>query len=576
MGPGLVPAWARHDHADQVDAYLKAVEKDYSPQHRMLGARFKSPGYHSRVPDGSWVHPTCLSLDYASALLDRGRPGDGDRAAAVIRKVLSLQDTNSQRKTYGIWPWFLEEPLDKMAPPDWNWADFCGARIALMLVADPHGIRPELQQAMKKSLGHAAAAIRKRDVPPSYTNIAIMGGGVCAAAGELLGDDTMLRYGRERLRKTVEHARYNGGFTEYNSPTYTMVALGECERTLQLVHDPQTREAAESLRRIAWEIVADSYHPGTHQWAGPHSRAYGDHISRDVAEYLARQTGADIPPHPSVLAGSRNHSVRLFAELPCPDALTDRFRRLPEPVVELRRTFIRRTPDDASTRGTTWLSGEACLGSVNRSIFWAQRRVLIGYWRTASDPAVVLRLRFFHDGKDFASMAAVTQQHGARALSLFYPVSDRGDWHPSLDRPKDGVFHATDLRVRYELSGNNVQAESLAGDRFALIAEPWRAVIHTIPGRFLGGAVTWKWTREDGHVALDGICYHGPRRAFNFHALKDVVLGAAVELLNVDQPPAKVSPLVTQATPGHVAACWDVGEPFEVSADFPAAGETHR
>ena len=37
---------------------------------------------------------------------------------------------------------------------------------------------------------------------------------------------------------------------------------------------------------------------------------------------------------------------------------------------------------------------------------------------------------------------------GARALSAFYPLSNRGSWHPTLDRPDEGVFHATDFRVR--------------------------------------------------------------------------------------------------------------------------------
>jgi hypothetical protein len=81
-------------------------------------------------------------------------------------------------------------------------------------------------------------------VGADYTNIAIMGGGVCAAAGEMLGEAGLLDYGRRRLQRMVEHTAYHGGFNEYNSPTYTMVALWETERTLHLVRDPAVREAA--------------------------------------------------------------------------------------------------------------------------------------------------------------------------------------------------------------------------------------------------------------------------------------------------------------------------------------------
>ncbi|MFZ5831955.1 MAG: hypothetical protein ACOY3P_17865 [Planctomycetota bacterium] len=254
------------------DAFLEAADATYSEEHQMLGTEFSGPGYHTTIPDGTWVHPTRQSFGYAVALLSRNAPGDEERAARVFRKLLRLQDTNPKSRTYGIWPWLLEEPLERMSPPDWNWADFCGAQIATALVDYGDRVPEDLVESLKAGLGHAARAIRKRNVQPSYTNIAIIGGGVCAAAGELLREVEMLAYGRDRLQRTVEHARRNGSLEEYNSPTYTMVALYESERILHLVRDSATREAAEALRRVAWGIIADSFHPGTGQWAGPHSR----------------------------------------------------------------------------------------------------------------------------------------------------------------------------------------------------------------------------------------------------------------------------------------------------------------
>jgi hypothetical protein len=44
----------------------------------------------------------------------------------------------ARQNVYGIWPWLAEESLAEMAPPDWNWADFCGMRLALVLyIAHP-------------------------------------------------------------------------------------------------------------------------------------------------------------------------------------------------------------------------------------------------------------------------------------------------------------------------------------------------------------------------------------------------------------------------------------------------------
>ena len=191
--------------------YLGRSDPNYSEDVQMVGAAFKSSGYHSTVPSGTWVHSTRSSLDYALALLARGGPGDAERAAKVIRKVISLQDADPANPTYGIWPYLLEEPLAKMSPPDWNWADFCGSLLAEMLIQHPAKLPDDLKALMRTSLGHAARAIIKRNVGPGYTNIAIMGGGVTAAAGEILGDKEMLDYGRARLAKSVENAARQAG-----------------------------------------------------------------------------------------------------------------------------------------------------------------------------------------------------------------------------------------------------------------------------------------------------------------------------------------------------------------------------
>jgi len=238
---GLSALCATLQAAAPLDAFLDECADRYSEELQMLGQEFHSPGYHTTVASGTWVHPVLPSLDYALGLLQRNSPGDRQRAEKIIDRAIGLQDTDPASRTYGIWPWLLEEPLEKMSPPDWNWADFCGARLAVMLADHGQSLSEELKQAMRTSFRHAALAIKKRNVGPGYTNIAIMGGGVCAAAGEILGDSELLKYGRQRLQQVAVHAGHHGGFNEYNSPTYTMVALAECERTMHLVRDEATR-----------------------------------------------------------------------------------------------------------------------------------------------------------------------------------------------------------------------------------------------------------------------------------------------------------------------------------------------
>ncbi len=531
-------------------AYLDDCAARYNPTMRMLGVTWNGPGYHTRVPNGTWAHPTRQSLDYALALLQSGAPDQTARAADIIDAVLALQDVDPTNRTYGIWPWLGEEPLSEMAPPDWNWADFCGARLAQML-ADHSALLPvDLTHAMRVALGHAAWSIFRRNVGPGYTNIAIMGAGVALAAGELLDEPRLVEYGRARLRRFIEHTAYHGGLNEYNSPTYTIVALHECERILHLVRDPQARADTEAIRRIAWETIAEHFHPPTRQWAGPHSRIYGDRLDAGTAAYLEAQTGVVIVPHPSAAPESRTGPTHVPA-LPCPPDLVERFRQMLASPLEIRRRFIRRTEGEASLEGITWMDDLACLGSVNQESLWTQRRPLVAYWRTADDPAVVLRARFLRDGKDFATAAIQSVQQGARVLSAIGLYTDRGDYHLHLDRPASGRFPPAELRLRVELRGIGVQGRQLAPDRYELAAGERRAALHTPPGQFGANPVHWELTELPDGIAVDAICAEADDGVFD-PATTSVRLAFGLEILAPDESPAPAPRLNDGATAAEI------------------------
>ena len=105
---------------------LKAIaglHKQYDPKERMLQIPFSTPGYHTALK-GGMVHPIRQSLDYAVNLLDTENPEFIERAIAILTRIVALQDTDPASPTFGIWSWFLEEPLPQMRPPDFNGADF--------------------------------------------------------------------------------------------------------------------------------------------------------------------------------------------------------------------------------------------------------------------------------------------------------------------------------------------------------------------------------------------------------------------------------------------------------------------
>ncbi|MEV1170801.1 hypothetical protein [Nonomuraea sp. NPDC049784] len=535
----------------RLEEYVARLDARYDEDVRMPWCHATGPGYHTRVPEGARAHQTREAADYAIALLRLGRTG---RAAEVLSALVDLQVTDPLSAHYGIWGWFMEEPPEQMRPADWNWADFIGVRLAQVLAVHDAQLAPDLRGRVRAALHHAAMSIFRRNVDPGYTNIAVMGAVTTAAAAEILGGtvrdapgtELLLDFARRRLRTVLALHHEAGGFTEYNSPAYGRVVLEELERAALIVTDPEFRAVAEQLRERTWAALAERFHPGTGQLAGPMSRAYHDWLQPDLAEYLQAQTGA-----PVVLREKAATRVPLLVPpLPCPPAVAERFAALPSVPFQVRTRF------GGETAGTSWLTEDACLGSADEEFAWVQRRPLLGYWRTPDDPAVVLRARMLLNGHDLSAAWCRQYQDGPRVLSAWWLSYDSGDFHPALDKPAGSVFHIDDLRLSITVRGRGVKVRELRDGVFALCAGDRQAVVHTVPAEFLGLTRTWRAVEEEDEARAEVRLYAGPSTAVDFHQAR-LRAAFALELLTASAAP-RFAPLTgEQDAAGRICWSWD-------------------
>jgi hypothetical protein len=102
-------------------------------------------------------------------------------------------------------------------------------------------------------------------------------------SGERLGEPVYARLGRNLLRQFHDTIalRQHGGrsqsvMAEYNSPTYTALTLWFLSMAAEWSRDPDTSALAHQLERSVWREVALHWHPPTHQFIGPFSRAYAE------------------------------------------------------------------------------------------------------------------------------------------------------------------------------------------------------------------------------------------------------------------------------------------------------------
>lgn len=495
---------------------LARSKSHYDPAEQMICRPFTSRGYHTTLT-GGLVHPTRDSLYYALELLDSGDPTYLGRAIGIIRRVVALQDTRSDSPTYGVWSYYLEEPLEKMSPPDWNWADFNG--VTLLQIGRDHRkkLPADLAGAVDAAVVHACRAIKKRNVPPSYTNIAIMGAYVTTIAGEQLGLPEFLEYGLERIQRFADYTRANGTLEEYNSPTYTIIALTELTRLRAHIQTESAKPVLDELIRLAWVEIAQHFHAPTRQWAGPNSRAYSSLLTPNVLALIQRGTGGRV-----VLTDYAEDGGELRVPFVCPTDLVTSFGPLTEPRTVVK-TFIKR----AQMVGTTYLHPDFALGSINRGDLWNQRRALLLHFGTAEAPGY-LQLRFLKNGYDFASANLSSAQKEGVVVGAINLVTNGGDSHISLQMVKDGRIKANDIRVRFELGGpaGLAATTTLTSDTSARIdaaglpvhLDLARARFGEANGRLVSGA-------DDRTRWVDVVLYEGPEREFELAALEEAVVG---------------------------------------------------
>ena len=463
-------SWAFGDSQPWTDAWSRAslqgvlasYDRNYDPAEKMIGAK-RGPEYNYQSNLRSMtVHPTRDALEYGLVLLEAGGEDRTKRAFAVIDRTLSLQDSNPKSKWFGLWPYYMEEPLDKMAAVDFNWADFNGSTLAIAMFRHGARIPDDLKARMMTALEHCCESIKRRNVSVYYTNIIAQGSFVVLAAAQLGVGGGWLEFGRDRLHRWAVAVDQSGSFAEYNSPAYTSFLLEIMTRIANYVHDPMARVLADKLERRAWEHFSAHWHAPTMQLAGPMSRCYNDDIGlplwlqKSLNNRVQFQSLAEIPEKGGNLAAA-------ILDYHCPDDLVERFVELKSSHTH-REMFISADilldtlspwPKDAPIEpvvGTTMLTPKLALGSANRSDFWVQRRPLLAYWGGRAKPAQWMQLRVIKDDYDFSSALFHSVQQAGDVLGVVGFRSDGGDKHPLIDRIKDGAFAMQSMKVEWHFA----------------------------------------------------------------------------------------------------------------------------
>jgi hypothetical protein len=521
-----VPLWTPEWDRAVLAAALGAEDRAFDPGERMLARRVGAGfNYHSGLRE-TRAHPTRESLGYAWLLLESGDPARAERAAGIIERVAALQEIDRGSKFYGIWGYYLEEPAPRMFRADWNWADFNGATMALILARAGGRLPAAVRDKAAAALGHACESILRRNVTMAYTNIAVQGTFVTMTAAELRGDKRLREYSKLRLRRFAAQVDETGSFAEYNSPNYGRVTIANLTRMRMVVKDEEFLELAGKIQERVWLHLGKHWHAPTMQLAGPMSRCYGTDIGKPL--WLQKALGgllrfASLDEVRSGQAGGPGETGVLAYR--CPESVSPLFLEQGG-ARQHRELFYYPKPGAGPVHGATWMEQAFTLGSINRSDFWIQRRPLLAYWGDASRPARYLALRFLKDDYDFVSALYYGVQQRGCVLGLVNFRSPGGDKHSAIGPMPNAEFPAARLRARFDLRGVPPDAAILAGGK-RVLRLPAELPIGTPIAVDLGAVRLWLCVRA---------AVFGGQPCRLTCAREDDLLTISVDLMRRDKP----------------------------------------
>lgn len=521
-------------------ALIKHIEegnKDFDPVYNAPREHKSAESNHYHSTMTGVVHPTRDAAGYAVNLLETGIPRYQERAFKVLEAVIAAQDTITTSETYGIWSYHFEEPLAQMNKPDWNWADFIGVKLLEAYMKYNKVFPKDLKSKLERSIIHAARSIEKRDVKPGYTNIAIMGTLVTHLTAHLFNIPDLKDYADMRMKRFYDYTKKLGGFEEYNSPNYTVVALDELVRMKQYILDPETLEMVNYCYDTAWKVLGTHFHPPTGQLAGPHSRSYSTLLRSSFYDILYGASDGKIK-----IGDAKKPMGYYKLQHHIPQNLVPYFLDTPDRRVQKDTFSLNENPP----LGYTWLAPDFCFGTVSRSTTWQQRRPYVAYWGD-KDNTRYLRVRLLHDFEDFGIGNIFSVQEKGEALTAMNFATNGGDYHVSIDRLKEGRFNAKDVRLRFEMASDRLYDKISFDDKGLTVKdEDTQVTINMLKAVFGDAEIKAEKGHDDKLAWVDYVIYKGDEKSFDLNAVNKACFVWQTVIGSANAPVAASKPKITE------------------------------
>lgn len=504
------------------EIHLKNVDKGYEKYDSDLGMfyeDFDSPNaYHTNLRKGRY-HRYVTNSDMVVALFDTGRKRDIEVAKRVLKNVLAGQ-CRKRGDTYGLWPYFYEEPLEKMDAPDWNMANFNGINLLQILIDYKDKLDDKLYEETKNACIMACDSIIRRDVTIKYTNVSVMDIYMTVVCGAMF-DEKIFDFGIDKLKRFYYYVMNQKSYEEYNSPTYSVIIANIFGLMLRHIKDAEALKMINELNDLAWKMIAEHYHKKTGEWTGPHSRAYFQFIDNSRRSFFEKALDFKI----SLCDEKTFGLMDMRYDVKCPEKYKELFTT--DKNIDVKRMLSAGFlyPRFGYTRvESMYMTADYAISSFHLGNGWNQARNVVMYLGDRNKKYCV-RMRILHDGYDYCSGFENSVQEKSAVMTLVNFATNCGDTHEDLDKVVNATISANDIRVRYEIETNTETVKDdveikKEGNRFDIQIAGQRIQIGYEFSEFGDFEPYTEVKLNEKYACIDLVLYTGKRKDINFKKLQ--------------------------------------------------------
>lgn len=514
---------------EMIEKMIEIGHKKFDPEYGMLTRLVKGHkgAYHTNYT--GLIHHTRDSAEYINKVCYMKKAEYYDEVRAILKKLPQVQDSREGSPTYGLWGYVCEEPIEDMLAPDYNNADFTGKHIAYVLKHCPEALDAESTAAAKLALTRAAQCSINRNVSADYTNISFMSLNTIIGAGELCDRPDMLEIGKKRLKTAYDYQMHNGGFSEFNSPTYSPLVVEELTRLISLTDDEEIIKMSKELIYMAWEEILARYDVDRCELCPPMMRAYRTSASGMIEELLFAGTKGEFGSNDNFLKYGENEPLfipeLLSLDVVCPEELIDKYlRNKPENPRFIEKTFYKKNDLRSEGEDTVivrnlqspdlkcfgYMTDNYQMGAFEKTDMWVQRRSSMVSWGKG-DTFGAVRIRCFNYDYDYCSGMVYTNQYENVMLSHTGFATDRGDFHYILDNVIKGRGIKSQLTTKklffkFGLEGTAQDAKvTQNGHNFVIDSGDVKVYINIYEALFCGQPMEILYNEEEKQIEL--ICF---------------------------------------------------------------------